>query len=274
MPLPSHVIQKTGPNPGPRIAIFCGIHGNEKAGVMAVDRLAEELEPTAGTVFLVYANPPAMEKDVRLVDANLNRLFMRDLAVGDLYEHKRANELMNLLDTCDALLDLHSYPVPVEPEKGIPFAICETPSLPIAALLDIPIVVNGFTAAQSGGTDGYMHLNGKTGICVELGAIERPDVFVDLGVDCAKKFLSYFGCLEIPTTPREQKRLTLTTFQKRTHEDFKLAKPFRNFDFIASGEPIAYENGVIHVAPCDSYVIFPYDTRPVGIEAFLLAKES
>ena len=273
MKLPENVIVKKGPKPGATVAIFCGVHGNEKAGVMAVDRLVRELRPIAGTVYLVYANPPAMEKDIRLVDANLNRLFVRNGPVEDLYEYRRAAELMDLLDGCDALLDLHSYPVPVEPERGIPFAICETPSFPIAALFDVPIVVSGFTAAQAGGTDGYMFTRGKVGICVELGAIERPDLFVELGVDCARKFLAYFGCLEAMTVPHAQKHLTLMTFHKRAHADFHLARPFRNFDFVPSGAPIAHENGATHLAPCDAYVIFPYDTRPVGIEAFLLARQ-
>ncbi|MEY4744998.1 MAG: hypothetical protein RL272_943 [Candidatus Parcubacteria bacterium] len=274
MQIPDHVITKSGPAAGPTVAIFGGVHGNERAGILTVGRLAATLAPIAGTVHLVYANPPAISKNVRQVDANLNRLFARKGEAPSLYEHRRAAELMGLLDGCDALLDLHSYPSPMSPETAIPFAICEAEHRPIAALFDVPMVVSGFTAAEEGGSDGYMHLRGKTGICVELGANELPEPAVDLGMDTALKFLAHFGCIgPAPVSPKPQRHLTLTTFYKKSAADFKFARPFRTFDRLAAGDPIAADAGLSLVADKDAYIIFPNDTRPVGVEAFLLARE-
>jgi predicted deacylase len=274
MQLPAHVITKTGPRPGATVAIFCGVHGNERAGILTVNRLTKELEVIAGTVYLVYANPPAIAKNVRLVNANLNRLFLREKSVGGSYEHGRAQELMDLLDTCDALLDLHSYPAPHAPGQAIPFAICEPPSHGIAASFAVTTVVNGFTAAEEGGSDGYMYQNGKPGICVELGANELPGRSVGLGIDTAMQFLSYFGCIErAPSPPRVQRHLTLTTFYKKTHQDFCFLKKFRNLDAVGADEPIAEVNGLVLRAKRDCAIIFPNADRPVGIEAFMLAEE-
>ncbi len=276
MKLPSDVIKKTGPKPGPAVAVFAGVHGNERAGQLALEALAETLSPIAGTVFLVKANPPAIERNVRLVNANLNRLFSRRATPPPTYEGARATELMDLLDRCDALLDLHSYPETAAPDAAEPFAICEPDCRPLVAGFDVGTVVGGFAAFEDGGSDGYMHGNGKIGVCVELGAIERTEKFVDLGIDTARRFLSHFGCLPPapPLLPRPQRHLRLTAFHKKTAPDFRLARPFRNLEPICAGEEIAAENGRRLVAERDGFIIFPNDTRPVGVEAFLLAAEA
>lgn len=273
MKIPDDVIVKSGLRPGKTVAIFCGVHGNERAGILAVDRLATELEPMAGTVYLVRANPPAIEANVRLVNSNLNRLFSRRVRQPETYEGTRVQELMGLLDGCDALLDLHSYPETVAPNESVPFAICEPECFPLAAQFDVPVVVSGFASMEDGGSDGYMHAQGKIGICVELGALERPERFMELGVATAKTFLAHFGCLPASSspTPRPQRRLRLTAFRKKTSADFRLAKPFRNLEPVAAGEHVATENGLTLHAAQDSYIIFPNASRPVGVEAFLLA---
>lgn len=276
MHLPDHVIMKKGPKPGPTVAIFGGVHGNEKAGAMAVSRLAASLEPAAGTVLLVLANPPALAADARLLGANLNRLFTRKAASsGALYEHRRAADLMDLLDHCDALLDLHAYRSPVAPEAAVPFAICEPPSFGVAARLPVPAIVSGFTAAEEGGSDGYMHLAGKVGVCVELGALERPDLFAPLGLDTAMRFLAAFDIVahESPRPPR-QRRYSLMGFHKKTKDDFAFAKPFMNLQPVAAGERIAHEDGLCLHAAEDGVIVFPNDAHPVGVEAFMLARES
>jgi len=276
MKLPDNVIIKKGAAPGPTVAIFGGVHGNETAGVMTVERLAASLLPLAGTVFLVTANPSAIARNVRLVGANLNRLFTRKAAAtGDLYEHRRAGELMDLLDHCDALLDLHSYRSGIVPEDAIPFAICEAPSARVAALLPVPAVVSGFTAAEEGGSDGYMHQRGMTGICVELGALERPDLFAPLGFETAMRFLAAFGIVGPlpPLPPRAQRLLALSGFRKKTKDDFRFARQFRNLEALRAGETIAYEDGLALCAAEDCAIVFPNDAHPVGVEAFMLATE-
>lgn len=274
MHLPDNVIMRTGTKPGATVAIFCGVHGNERAGILAVDRLVNELDVAAGTVYLVYANPLAIEKHVRMVDANLNRLFLPRKSPPETYEQRRAADIMRLLDRCDALLDLHSYSAPLAPEQAAPFAICEPASFPIAALFDVPVVVSGFTAAEEGGSDGYMFLNGKPGICVELGANESPESRAALGMDTVKRFLAYFGCIAQEPAPvvHTPRHLTLTTFYKKTHEDFRFVREFQNLEPLAAGEPIAEVNGLILNTPVDSFIIFPNAARPIGIEAFMLAR--
>lgn len=65
--------------PGPTVIFMGGIHGNEPAGVMALENVMKELTGTLenlkGSVYAVYGNPPALEKGVRFIDHDLNRLW-------------------------------------------------------------------------------------------------------------------------------------------------------------------------------------------------------
>lgn len=261
-----------GTKPGPKVAVFCGVHGNERAGIMAVDALRQSLFINAGTVVFVYANPPAIAEQKRLINLNLNRLFRRDMD-GDTYEYARARELMDLLDTCDALMDLHSYRAPVLLERAIPFAICEANALAVAARLPIGTVVQGFSDVQVGGSDGYMYQRGKVGICVELGALECSERYVELGISAVKAFLAAVGCMDaVSGASQPQTTLTLQMMYKKTHPSFCLARPFVSFETVSAGELIAVENGLELRAHEASAILFPSNEGEVGVEMFLLAK--
>lgn len=273
--LPEGVIRIVGSKPGKTVAVFCGIHGNERAGIMAVDRLLADLKIEAGTVYFAYANQQAIARNVRYVERNLNRLFSRALPVGTGYEAERAVELMGLLDGCDALLDLHSYREPVLLERATPFAICEADSADVARRLPFPIVIQGFSAIQEGGTDGYMFAQGKVGICVELGALECGDRYVGLGMETVRRFLVLMGCLEGEPLAETvgQRRFELRTMYRKASADFAFARPFRGFDPIEPGATIATDGGLALAATGKRTILFPHADGPIGVEAFLLAEE-
>lgn len=103
----------------PRLAIVGGIHGDEPAGVRIVERLTETLADTdlKGTVRLIIANEPAVERGVRYTDTDLNRSFPGDRE-SDEYETALAPRLLDQLRGSEAILALHtSHSVPP------PFAI-------------------------------------------------------------------------------------------------------------------------------------------------------
>jgi len=66
---------------GPLLVLFAGIHGNEPAGIRAIDGLAEELiarsEEFLGTLYVITGNQRALELGVRYIDTDLNRLWER-----------------------------------------------------------------------------------------------------------------------------------------------------------------------------------------------------
>lgn len=82
------------------IGILVCVHGNEQYGLKIKEILNNKFE-------FIVANPLAVEKNVRFVDANLNRVFPGNKN-SNLYEEKRAFELAKEIDNFSKLIDLHS----------------------------------------------------------------------------------------------------------------------------------------------------------------------
>lgn len=259
--------------PGKTVAVFGGIHGNEKAGVMTIDYLKKNLKIKSGTVYLVYGNPEAIKKDVRYVEKNLNRCFLPASKKGNSLEEKRAVELMGVLDKCDALLDLHAYNEPYC--EAIPFAICESNGLDIVNRFDVGYVLTGIDDIEKGGTDAYMNNKGKIGICVELGAIERYQDYVEIGIKTAYQFLQCLGIVDskydYDAVPK--KILKSSDIYKKKNNQFQFAKKYCTFDRIPAGEVVCVDGGKKISYTEDKYILFPRDCYEIGIEAYIMAED-
>ena len=117
---------------GPYVGLIGALHGNEVAGLRAIERLKNDADGFArrmkkGTLVLIHGNPRATEQKARYTrgGADINRLFayhfVEELArAAWTYEHHRAQELRPLITGLDAMLDLHSASQPT-----VPFAICD-----------------------------------------------------------------------------------------------------------------------------------------------------
>jgi succinylglutamate desuccinylase len=261
---------KKGKKPGKRVAIFCGIHGNEKAGIVTVDYIRKNIEIERGELVLVYANPPAIEKNVRMINKNLNRNFIKKRKL-ETYEDYIADELMNILDSCHALLDLHSYRAKKDAK---PFLIVDRSYFDVVKNMDFEIIISGFSKIEKGATDGYMHNKNKIGICAELGSLYYPEEFVNLGIKTSLQFLKYFNLINTDTTctKQKQKRMEAYLIYRKKHYDFSFIKNYNNFDRVKKSDIIAIENGGKIIAPFDGYIIFPNKTNNVGVEVFILTK--
>lgn len=102
-----------GQQPGPRVVVTAGVHGDEYEGVRALVELRHELDPAllAGSVVLVpVANPPAFDAGTRtspLDGINLNRVFPGD-PHGAPSERLASTLFQEVIAGADALIDLHS----------------------------------------------------------------------------------------------------------------------------------------------------------------------
>jgi succinylglutamate desuccinylase len=266
------IITLQGTLPGKRVAIFCGVHGNERAGVMTVDYLKKNLVLTKGEVVLVYANPPAIENNVRQINQNLNRSFFKKTSFLN-YEDEVASELMQLLDTCEALLDLHSYRELLG--EGVPFLICSPDCFDLASKFDFGIVASGFDAIEKGSTDGYMLNTNKIGVCAELGATETPEKFTELGIKTSYQFLQHFDLIEqeYPFDSVKQSFIEAGYIYKKASDEFEFSKKFKTFDLVSEGETIATDGEKELSAPFNGRILFPQSTSPIGVEAYILARD-
>ncbi|MES2216393.1 MAG: succinylglutamate desuccinylase/aspartoacylase family protein [Patescibacteria group bacterium] len=265
------IIKKTGSQPGKTVAIFAGVHGNEKVGVKVLERLEKELRVTAGNVFLVYANPPAIEANKRALDKNLNRLFSEKQNDENTYEDQRAKELMEILDQCDAVLDIHSYNSP----DGKQFSFCEPNGYEIIKLMDFPIIVsrhNPDPKMYSTTVMGYMNKKGGVGICLECGTSNKPDDFFDLALKSSYQFLYYFGNIDqiVPFDTVKQQVIKNDRMLYKKNDNFRFVKDFKDFEPLPVGQPFAFDGDEPLSANPDECIIFPRPNVPVGGEVCLI----
>ncbi|MBN8750055.1 MAG: succinylglutamate desuccinylase/aspartoacylase family protein, partial [Variovorax sp.] len=100
--------------PGPRLLVIGGVHGDETCGTAGIERVRAELDGGTlalrrGQLTLVpVANPLARRRLQREGERNLNRSFQPRTAPVD-YEDHLTNLLCPIIDRHEVLLDLHSF---------------------------------------------------------------------------------------------------------------------------------------------------------------------
>ncbi len=83
--------------PGPRVLVQAGIHGDERAGVYALEQLLPRLRVHSGLLIIIpRLNPPALAINRRYYHLDLNRVFP-GLPVPDPYEYALAREIYTLV---------------------------------------------------------------------------------------------------------------------------------------------------------------------------------
>lgn len=263
--------------PGPRVLLLGGVHGDEKPGVVALERLAAEFERgglslVRGQLTIVpRANAAAVEAGVHFLDQNLNRIVRPHPAPANR-EQGLADELAALIAGHDAVLDLHSAPAP-----SAPFVFLDDESVPVrgwAEALGADYLLTGWPALYAGSgaltTTGYAQTLGKRALTLEAGQNGDPAA-AEFAFDAARRAIAYFGL--ITGAPRRPKpvalRLTALALKER---EGRLARPWKNFDAVKKGEVLARcADGAELAAPVDGFILMPYEETPLGSEWYYLA---
>ncbi|HBK06501.1 MAG TPA: peptidase M14 [Acetobacteraceae bacterium] len=104
--------------PGPHVALFSLMHGNELAGAIVLDRLLRAgLRPVRGKLSFGFLNltafgrfDPQRPTASRFIDEDMNRVWDDTILNGPRHsiELDRAREVRPFANTVDVLLDLHS----------------------------------------------------------------------------------------------------------------------------------------------------------------------
>ena len=230
----------------PRVAIVGGIHGDEPAGVRIVERLAERLSDEAlhGTVQLIVANEPAIERGVRYTDTDLNRTFPGD-ETSDEYETALAARLEEALSGADAVLALHtsqSAPPPFAIFSELTESVRRTVTgLPVEYALD---------SSELRGTT--LDSAVPNAVSLETGRQGSDDAIED-GYEAALGFLRAHGVLT-----DEEPTFTETTVIEGHEEVPKgTGEPhvyYRNFEEIPRGEVFARDDTRTHTVETEGVV--------------------
>ena len=186
-----NIFNFTSNKEGLNVAVLAGVHGDEKSGIIAIKDIVENFEINSGNVIFIICNQKAIDENKRYIDENLNRCFLKDKIKTNSYEENIANDLKEIISQCDICLDLHNS-TSVESE---PFIICERNATKYLDSINCKKVCYGFDINEPGGTDYYMNMNNKIGICVECGYL--GDENLDFVRNVISNFLSKTKNLEV-----------------------------------------------------------------------------
>lgn len=265
-------VEIIGKEAGPTSVILAGVHGDERGGIEALQKLLPTLKIEKGRVFLGFGNPRAIEQNKRFTETNLNRMFKPDSMLSDeekmSYEYSRAQFIKKYLDQADALLDLHASYVP----DGKPFIICEPIARDIVDFLPVQTVVFCFDQIQPGGTDYYMNKCGGVGVCVECGYLDDASS-VQVASESILSFLGAMGHTKSTNRPLTRSYFSIYEMYMTKTDSFTLDKSFVDFEKILEGQLIGVDGDKEVRAQKESIVLFARDCKKVGEEAFLLGEQ-
>lgn len=264
------VIKIEGKKKGLSSIVLAGVHGDERCGVEAFEKIIPSLEIQEGVVFFGYGNPRAIKENKRYTEENLNRMFNPEInTLNKSYEYNRAQFLKKYLDKATALLDIHSSSV-VDSE---PFVICEENAKDIVKFLPVKIVVSGFDRVEPGGTDYYMNINQKIGICIECGYTKGSKA-VEVAQESITNFLKARGHIKSKDLC-SQKQTCIEMFEKyfTKTDSFVLSKSFKNFETVFKNQTIGVDGDSEVKAKQKSIILFACNGKKKGEEVFLLGKK-
>ena len=295
---------KSGTKTGPVIVLFVGIHGNEPAGLKAVDLISDKLNGTSrsfnGSIYAITGNMRALDLGVRYLDTDLNRLweiFNTDKEVSilnGLNPPKEYQESLEIKKTIETIIEAHQ-----ESASEFIFADLHTTSAQSCAFilindtLDNREMAGNFPVPQVLGIEenihgtllsfinnlGYKALGFEAGAHEDKLSIERSEAFLWLLVHHSKLY--------------ELSRKEIQSFEKKLHahpgvpetyydiqyhkfvEDpdfFEMISGFENFDVIDKGTALAYEEGLLIRAPVKGRIFMPLYQKE-GHDGFLIIRE-
>lgn len=264
-------VELSGEEKGATSVILIGVHGNEKCGIIAMEKILPTLKINKGRVLIGYGNPRAIDQDVRYTEANLNRMFKPDNILSEKekssYEYKRAQFIKKYLDQADALLDVHA----TSSLTSKPFLICENDTENIAKHLPFDLVVSGFDEFEPGGTDYYMNNNGKIGICAECGFL-GGSLSAKVAQQTILVFLLARGHIRGDIKMYKQKNIKIYNSYITKTNKFTLTKEFENFEKIREGQLIGVDGEEKIRSPKKSLILFADNVKKIGSQAFLLCE--
>lgn len=169
---------------GPTIFFFGGIHGNEKAGLIAIEKIFEQLGPMTpdlrGNLFGIKGNIPALVQDKRFLKEDLNRMWTEKSIASILSKQEgertvEEKELFKIYQLVFELLDQYAPPYyfidfHTTSSKTLPFITINDALINrnFAKLFPLPIIL-GIEEFLEGPLLSYMNEKGYVSLGFESG---------------------------------------------------------------------------------------------------------
>lgn len=250
---------------GPRVVMFCGIHGDEVSGIHAIEKVLYDLLGGTrlllrGSLTLARANERAITAECRYVKHNMNRMFREDYGPEidrGSYEFQRTQELKPLLESCDYFLDFHSAPIANEP-----FLVAEQDAVEFYRHLGIPKMMTGWSKFSSGtiggDTENYANARGAMSATLESGS-HFDKSSNDVAYRAAISLLSLLGMIGHDPRPAavDAEIVEMYSVVTKEFDDFRYAGEASNFKLLPKGQAFAHQNGQAMTVSEDSYLLIP-----------------
>ena len=283
----------------PTVVFIAGIHGNEPAGIIGLQRVITELleksTPLKGNVYAIAGNLNALNKNIRFETSDLNRLWTQEnIAVlneaDNNPERKEQRALYQVIKTilnenqgpC-YFMDLHTTSA-----KSAPF-ITISDSLnnrKFAAAFDLPVIL-GIEEYLEGPLLTFINEFGHVSLGFEAGqheaqaSINNCIAFILKALvvsNCMdEKHLNHFKSIMTDSNVfGNSKRFYEVIYKHRLNndDDFKMIQAFENFDFIKKGEILAKKNGNEIKAQKSGQIFMPLYQRQGNDGFFIISSIS
>lgn len=299
-----------GTERGPLLVCFGGMHGNETAGVQALELIFKmlEMEPKVNPGFVfkgkmigLLGNKKALERNMRFIEKDLNRQWEAPhikSVLGTRHEDlpPEDRELKEILEIIHDEIEVY------QPEKMIVldlhttsafggiFAIVndDPESLQIGAQLHAP-VVKGMLRGIKGTTLHYFvdaNFPVRTvAVSFEAGQHDEP-LSVNRSIAAVINCLRTVGCVKPADVENRHDQLLIdfsknlpkvnelvTTHHIREEDNFSLLPGFRNFQKVQKGQLLGYDKNGEILSPEDGLILMPRYQQQ-GEDGYFLIRES
>jgi len=254
-----------------RVVIGCLVHGNEVGSVPGALEVLAELGSGAlafgGTLDVFLGNPAAALKNTRLVEADLNRVFVDTMP--DSLERRRAIELEGILTGCDLFVDLHQTGMPTETAFWTLPWIATEANWVRALGRGLPWITRPAGTNFAPGTcctDEFVRNQGRPGLTLELGTHGFDDAQAALAATTIRRALAITdaiaergdGVLDEAAAAEAETPLWMLTHAEPCPDRTKqLAQGTHNFQSVRAGQNLAADGTPDIVVPHDGVVMFP-----------------
>jgi succinylglutamate desuccinylase len=275
------------------IIFIAGVHGNEKSGVIALQRFFEDVKKLKikieGTIIGLIGNLNALKQNKRYINADMNRLW-KTKTPNSKNNNSEENEIIivkRLINKIVSLkkkkniciIDLHN----TSSAHGVFTIVNNDTEKKLASHLAIP-VINKLLKKIKGSLAEYYHSKGLTSIVFEGGAIGDPAAINnhEAGI---WKILEAKKMIQSDSAPNKV-RLNMKKMRDFSHQinghyvvkyihkikandDFLMNPNMQNFEKVKKMDIIAHDKNGPITAPYDGHLLMPL-YQEQGTEGFYI----
>jgi succinylglutamate desuccinylase len=274
-----------GDSPGPTLIFIGGMHGNEPAGIFALEKVIKHLNkeklPFKGNMYAISGNLNALEKGIRYKKVDLNRLWslkkVDKIKKGKASEKGEENiEQQQLYLSVKNILEMENRPIyffdlHTTSSKTIPFITVNdsllnrkfTQQYPVPMILGIEEFLDGPLLSYINEL-GYVAFGFEGGQHDDIASIDNHVAFIYLSiVFCGSlkrsqiEYQKYYDFL-FKNSQRSQEIYEIVWHHEIMQEEiFKMEPGFVNFQPIKKGQLLASSDGNKVVATENGRIFMP-----------------